>query len=93
MYPPHPSAGDRLWVVQLNRVFIHHINRGMTEHHTFSPDGRRQLAKDHLPLDRRRWNIPRVTSEGGERRALGGVPREQKMLKRHPPRVTYHQVY
>jgi len=24
---------------------------------------------------------------------LGGVPREQKMLKGHPPRVIYHQVY
>jgi len=34
-----------------------------------------------------------VVSEGGERRALGGVPREQKMLKGHLPRVTYHQVH
>ena len=25
--------------------------------------------------------------------SLGGVPREQKMLKGHPPRVIYHQVY
>jgi len=25
--------------------------------------------------------------------ALGGVPREQKMLKGHLPRVMYHQVY
>ena len=28
----------------------------------------------------------------GERRALGGVPREQNMLKGHLPRVIYHQV-
>jgi hypothetical protein len=34
-----------------------------------------------------------VISEGGERRALGGVPREQKMLKENLSRVTYHQVY
>ena len=34
-----------------------------------------------------------MVSEGGERRALGGVPREQKMLKGHLPRVMYHQVY
>ena len=27
------------------------------------------------------------------RRALGGVPREQKMFKGHLPRVIYHQVY
>ena len=26
-------------------------------------------------------------------RALGGVPREQKMLKGHLPRVIYHQAY
>ena len=25
--------------------------------------------------------------------SLGGVPREQKMLKGHLPRVVYHQVY
>ena len=25
--------------------------------------------------------------------SLGGVPREQKMLKGHLPRVIYHQVY
>ena len=25
--------------------------------------------------------------------ALGGVPREQRMLKGHLPRVMYHQVY
>ena len=25
--------------------------------------------------------------------SLGGVPREQKMLKGHLPRVMYHQVY
>ena len=24
---------------------------------------------------------------------LGGVPREQKMPKEHPPRVMYHRVY
>jgi len=34
-----------------------------------------------------------VISEGGGRRARGGVPREQKMLKGHLPRVIYHQVY
>ena len=34
-----------------------------------------------------------MISEGGERRALGGVPREQKMLKGHLPRVIYHRVY
>ena len=33
-----------------------------------------------------------VISEGGERRALAGVPREQKMLKGHLPRVIYHQI-
>ena len=31
--------------------------------------------------------------EGGERRAMGGMPREQKMLEEHLPRVIYHQVY
>ena len=25
--------------------------------------------------------------------SLGGVPREQKILKGHPPRVIYYQVY
>ena len=34
-----------------------------------------------------------VISEGGARRALGGVPREQKMLEGHLPRVIYHQLY
>jgi len=28
----------------------------------------------------------------GDRLKVGGVPREQKMLKRHLPRVIYHQV-
>jgi len=32
-------------------------------------------------------------ARGGERRALGGVPREQKRLKEHPLRVIYHQEY
>ena len=32
-----------------------------------------------------------VPSEGGERRILGGVPRERKMLKGHLPRVIYDQ--
>ena len=31
-----------------------------------------------------------ITSTGA---SLGGVPREQKMLKGHLPRVIYHQVY
>ena len=34
-----------------------------------------------------------MISEGGERKALGGVAREQKMIKGHAPRVIYHQVY
>jgi len=29
----------------------------------------------------------------GKGTSLGGVPREQKTLKEHLPRVTYHQVY
>jgi len=29
----------------------------------------------------------------GSTDSLGGVPREQKMLKGHLPRVMYHQVY
>ena len=29
----------------------------------------------------------------GDCPVLGGVPREQKMLKGHLPRVIYHQVY
>jgi hypothetical protein len=28
------------------------------KHHAFSPDGKRMLAKAHLPLDRRKWKIP-----------------------------------
>ena len=32
-------------------------------------------------------------SDGGEKRALRGVPREQKMCKGHLPRVVYHQVH
>ena len=35
----------------------------------------------------------RGESEGGERRALGGVPREQKMLEGHLTRVMYHSAY
>ena len=35
----------------------------------------------------------RGESEGGERRALAGVPREQKMLEGHLPRVIYHPIY
>jgi len=31
--------------------------------------------------------------QGGERRALGRVPREQQMLKGHLPTVLYHRVY
>ena len=41
-----------------------------------------------------RWN--RNLRFGGEWLhwvALGGVPRELKMLKRHLPRVIYHQVH
>ena len=34
-----------------------------------------------------------MISEDGERRALGGVPRERKMLEGHLPRVIYHRVY
>jgi len=34
----------------------------------------------------------RISGSGGLI-TLGGVPREQKMLKGHPPRVIYHQVY
>ena len=34
-----------------------------------------------------------MISEGGERRALGGVLREQKMLRGHLSRVIYHRVY
>ena len=37
--------------------------------------------------------IPSSTSVDRLRVALGGVPREQKMLKGHLPRVMYHQVY
>ena len=33
------------------------------------------------------------TCEGDRVRALGRVPREQKMLKGHLPRVVYHRVY
>jgi hypothetical protein len=28
------------------------------EHHAFSLGGKRQLARAHLPLDRRKWKIP-----------------------------------
>jgi len=35
-----------------------------SEHHAFSPDGKRQLAQAHLPLDRRKWQIPRARTPG-----------------------------
>ena len=38
--------------------------------------------------ERRDWVAPETAKE-----ALGGVPREQAMLKGHLPRVIYHQVY
>ena len=34
------------------------------EHHAFLPDGKRQLAKAHLPLDRRRWKFPHARAPG-----------------------------
>ena len=35
-----------------------------------------------------------VAKDGNKlRNSLGGVPREQKMLKGHLPRVIYHRVY
>ena len=34
------------------------------EHHAFSPDGKHQLAKAHLPLDRRRWAEERLGRVG-----------------------------
>ena len=33
------------------------------------------------------------TPKGGDSGLVEGVPREQKMLKGHPPRVIYHQLY
>ena len=41
-----------------------------------------------------RYELGAVTDSGlvGST-ALGGVPREQKMLKGHLPRVTYHKMY
>ena len=51
------------------------------------------LASDLKTLEVARVATEGVISEGGARRALGGVPREQKMLKGHLPRVIYHQVY
>ena len=53
-------------------------------------------ARPHARLrsrESRSHSETKVISEGGERRSLGGVPREQKMLKGHLPRVIYHQVY
>ena len=38
-------------------------------------------------------NVSFITSAGALARALGGVPREQKMLKGQLPRVIYHRVY
>jgi len=35
----------------------------------------------------------RFSSGPASKAGLGGVPREQKMLKGHLPRVIYHQVY
>ena len=34
-----------------------------------------------------------LISEGGTRKDLGGVPRSQRLLKGHLPRVIYHRVY
>jgi hypothetical protein len=65
------------------------------KHHAFSPDGKRVLAKAHLPLDRRKWKIPHARpSERPDVRDVRGDTREQKdALESHLPRVIYHQVY
>jgi len=47
-------------------------------------------ARAAIPLGTRGSHVEGPHSPGT---SLGGVPREQKMLKGHLPRVIYHQVY
>jgi len=60
------------------------------------PDVREQLVDRialFLDVDRVAQQRQREQLERVDRTSLGGVPREQKMLKGHLPRDIYHQVY
>ena len=46
------------------------------EHHAFSPDGKRQRAKAHLPLDRSKWDLSCEYVASCKRENLGYEPCE-----------------
>ena len=77
--------GKNMWschihVDQEEYVVLPHIDR---EQYVVLPHASREQASEVI-------NSGRGTSLGG---VLREVPREQKMLKGHLPRVTYHHMY
>jgi len=52
-------------------VCVHTKHRSHKIYHAFSPDGKRQLAKDHLPLDRSKRRMSHTRAVGLRFRGLG----------------------